>query len=149
MRCTVAATMLIAVLAVTVPRDGACAPDVGDTLMDMLDIRTAENRTAADYRIPGYMYALYRDTGNRQLLQRYDLIRSVSPQTGNVLDIFAPHCFTIVTPALGFPSKTWWWGERNTSGTIPYSRIFTQDVTTPQCVLYPCYYVIYMLLHYA
>ncbi|XP_025413833.1 growth/differentiation factor 10-like [Sipha flava] len=81
MRCTVAATMLIAVLAVTVPRDGACAPDVGDTLMDMLDIRTAENRTAADYRIPGYMYALYRDTGNRQLLQRYDLIRSVSPQT--------------------------------------------------------------------
>lgn len=96
------ATLMLAVLAVTVPRDGACARDIGDSLMDMLDIRTIENRTtataAADYRIPGYMYKLYRDTSNQ--LQRYDLIRSISPRTGNIFFIvFLRHNMLTATSA--------------------------------------------------
>lgn len=52
---------------------------IGDSLADIIDAKTSGNRTAADDRIPGYMYELYRDTaGSRQ----YDVIRSIPPKTG-------------------------------------------------------------------
>lgn len=74
--CRLYAIVAVAVLAV--PYCCRAAEGVSDTLMKMFRIETMENRTA-DVQIPSYMYELYEDTGNR----RYDVIRSITPTTGN------------------------------------------------------------------
>lgn len=48
----------------------------GRSLKRIFDIRTTENHAGVD--VPGYMYDLYRDAGNR----RYNAIRSIAPRTG-------------------------------------------------------------------
>jgi len=75
--CRLYAIVAVAVV-LAVPYGCRAAEDVGDTLMKMFRIETMENRTA-DVQIPSYMYELYEDTGNR----RYDVIRSITPTTGN------------------------------------------------------------------
>lgn len=68
--------IVVAVL-FAVPQCCCAAEDVGDTLLKMFRIQTIENHT--DVQVPSYMYELYEDTGNR----KYDVIRSISPTTGN------------------------------------------------------------------
>lgn len=58
---------------------GMVIGDVGDALKTIFDIQTAENNT--DVKVPSYMYDLYKDAENRQ----YNVIRSISPRTGNIL----------------------------------------------------------------
>lgn len=80
-RVQVVVAVLAAVAAAAVPyrcRATGCAV-LGDALADVIDVKTPGNKTAADVRIPGYMYDLYRDTaGSRQ----YDVIRSIPSKTG-------------------------------------------------------------------
>jgi len=74
------AMFLYVIVALLVPHCcGAIIGDVGDALKTIFDIQTAENNT--DVKVPSYMYDIYKDAGNGQ----YNVIRSISPRTGNIL----------------------------------------------------------------
>lgn len=76
---------IVALFLAPCPSRAALQRDVDDSLQKIFDVRlTARNDTGRAAEIPGYMYRLYQDASYR----RYDVIRRISPKTGN--DHIAP-----------------------------------------------------------